>query len=84
MTKGDVVDLSRGKSKVLWQIELRWNISKVETHAFYWASDVATVNQVAGSDNENAGPPKAVKSVSFDDGQPPAKKPKKLPPLVVD
>ena len=47
MTKGDVVDLSRGKSKVLWQIELRWNISKVETHAFYWASDVATVNQVA-------------------------------------
>ena len=38
MTKGDVVDLSRGKSKVLWQIELRWNISKVETHAFYWAS----------------------------------------------
>lgn len=200
MTKGDVVDLSRGKSKVLWQIELRWNVSKVETHAFYWASDVATVNQVAsgvwkelnitmpdeseikanpswnidgkqtkagqpysgfalvnhhatslaitvepmkphgwedqtygdqiitcvhdigvqaikrllksrkiaftagekkealalrlheyidaakappGSDNENAGPPKAEKSVSFDDGQPPAKK-AKLPPLVVD
>ena len=207
MTKGDVVDLSRGKSKILWQIELRWNISKVETHAFYWASDVATVNQVAsgvwkelditmpdeseikanakewnvdgkhtkegepykgyalvnhhatslaisvkavkphghvdqtytapgeaarvitcveavgvqaikrllksrkiaftagekkealalrlheyidaakappGSDNENSGPPKAEKSVSFDDGQPAAKKPKKLPPLVVD
>ena len=38
MTKGEVVDLSRGKSKILWQIELRWNISKVETHAFYWAS----------------------------------------------
>ena len=134
MTKGDVIDLSRGKSKILWQIELRWNISKVETHAFYWASDVATAPGEAarvitcveavgvqaikrllksrkiaftagekkealalrlheyidaakappGSDNENAGPPKAEKTVSFDDGQPPAKKPKKLPPLEVD
>ena len=36
-----------------------------------------------GADNETSGPPKADKSVSFDDGQPPAKKPKKLPPLVV-
>ena len=38
-----------------------------------------------GSDNENAGPPKArlEKTVSFDDGQPAAKK-AKLPPLEVD
>ena len=47
MTKGEVIDLSGGRSKVLWQVELRWNLSKTENHAFYWADDVATVNKEA-------------------------------------
>ena len=47
MTKGEVIDLSGGRSKVLWQVELRWNVSKTENHAFYWADDVATVNEKA-------------------------------------